>query len=357
MEIFTYLFGAGASAKALPTVADMPRELASYNESLISHRKKYPVMGEFKRINMPETKDKVLTNLINDLKELISDLRYSSSIDTLARKFYLTNDMGRLIKLKALIDNFFHYKQFKNPVDPRYDSLFATVLKGGKEENIILPDNIRILTWNYDLQIDHSMANFCRNKESNRVQEFLQVYPNQGLNNLNLDKFSVVKLNGTVGGEIINDEYVNYEFDLSLSMNLPEYILPLILDDLLIRYNRLSTFTGNHPSILYSWENDELSKKIRQTASDISQHTTYLIVVGYSFPIFNRPIDTAIINNMNGLKKVYIQSKEDTISDVVLRFKAISPRFSEISEQFRVMKITDEHEFYIPPEYKWKFHD
>ena len=39
------------------------------------------------------------------------------------------------------------------------------------------------------------------------------------------------------------------------------------------------------------------------------------------------------------LKKVYIQSKEDTINDVVMRFRAIS-------ESFPVMKITDEHEFY-----------
>jgi len=33
-----------------------------------------------------------------------------------------------------------------------------------------------------------------------------------------------------------------------------------------------------------------------------------LIVIGYSFPYFNREIDREIIANMNNLKKVYFQS-------------------------------------------------
>lgn len=160
----------------------------------------------------------------------------------------------------------------------------------------------------------------------------------------------MVKLNGTIGGRILNDKYYNPEFDLSMDTSFQTDILPLIIEDLLIRYYELSGLPNKYASILYSWENEELSKKIRQTAKDISQHTTFLIVIGYSFPIFNRPIDRAIINNMSRLKKVYIQSKKETIKDVVLRFKAISERPD-------VEEITDEHEFYIPPEYKWAFHD
>lgn len=350
MEIFTYLFGAGASAKALPTVADIPLELIRYHDRLKTISKKYLRDEKFNGLTIQETKKEVLNKLTDDLKELFLACKNSSSIDTLARKFYLTNDMKSLTKLKALIDNFFLYEQLNNRVDQRYDSLFAAILKGGKGENIELPNNIRILTWNYDLQIDHSMANFYSNKQSKNVQEFLQVYPSQDLSNLNLDKFSVVKLNGTIGGEITNEEYVNIEFDLSITMNLQKDVFPLVLDNLLIRYYRLSRFIDNYASILYSWENDELSKNIRQTAKSISQHTTFLIVIGYSFPIFNRPIDSAIINNMRSLRKVYIQSKKETIKDVVLRFKAISERPD-------VEEITDEHEFYIPPEYKWVFHD
>lgn len=357
MEIFTYLFGAGASAKALPTVANIPLELIRYHDRLKTISKKYLRDEKFNGLTIQETKIEVLNKLTDDLKELFSACKNSSSIDTLARKYYLTNDMKSLTKLKALIDNFFLYEQLNNRVDQRYDSLFAAILKGGKGENIKLPNNIKILTWNYDLQIDSSMANFHSNKNNDDIQKFLQIYPNRDLNYPDIDKFSAVKLNGTIGGRILNDKYYYPEFDLSMDKSLQTDILPLIIEDLLIRYYELSRLPNKYASILYSWENEELSKKIRQTAKDISQHTTYLIVIGYSFPIFNRPIDSEIINNMSRLKKVYIQSKEDTISDVVLRFKAISQRFSENSKQFPLMKITDEHEFYIPPEYIWKFHD
>lgn len=164
MEIFTYLFGAGASAKALPTVADIPLELIRYHDRLKTISKKYLRDEKFNGLTIQETKKEVLNKLTDDLKELFLACKNSSSIDTLARKFYLTNDMKSLTKLKALIDNFFLYEQLNNRVDQRYDSLFAAILKGGKGENIELPNNIKILTWNYDLQIDSSMANFHNKK-------------------------------------------------------------------------------------------------------------------------------------------------------------------------------------------------
>lgn len=66
----------------------------------------------------------------------------------------------------------------------------------------------------------------------------------------------------------------------------------------------------------FAWENDSRyfhkysghAKNI-ETAEMIAAETEILVVIGYSFPVFNREIDVLIFNRMRNLKKVYIQDK------------------------------------------------
>jgi hypothetical protein len=45
-------------------------------------------------------------------------------------------------------------------------------------------------------------------------------------------------------------------------------------------------------------------------AERIATNTEILVVIGYSFPIFNREIDNRLFRKMDNLKKVYIQDKQ-----------------------------------------------
>ena len=67
----------------------------------------------------------------------------------------------------------------------------------------------------------------------------------------------------------------------------------------------------------YAWEskvnNHEFQSPLVQTAilnaEKIAEMTDILVVIGYTFPLFNRTIDNALISKMKHLTKVYIQDK------------------------------------------------
>ena len=53
--------------------------------------------------------------------------------------------------------------------------------------------------------------------------------------------------------------------------------------------------------------NVDLSNATLQKAIEVAEQTDILIVIGYSFPIFNDPIDRTILGKMP-VKEIYVQS-------------------------------------------------
>ncbi len=70
------------------------------------------------------------------------------------------------------------------------------------------------------------------------------------------------------------------------------------------RNNRLLKFAWENLNPDYSLKKDDCLEK----ALLIAERTQILVIIGYSFPGFNREIDKKIFNKMLGLKKIYIQS-------------------------------------------------
>src|SRR5208283_3946235 len=86
---------------------------------------------------------------------------HHASVDTLAKKFYLKGDDSSLRKLKAVLSAFLIVRQERKPVEKRYDSFFASVLYRDKvTRELQIPSNIRILTWNYDTQLEKAFYGF-----------------------------------------------------------------------------------------------------------------------------------------------------------------------------------------------------
>jgi hypothetical protein len=52
-----------------------------------------------------------------------------------------------------------------------------------------------------------------------------------------------------------------------------------------------------------------------------TKNTEILVIIGYSFPFFNREVDRQILNSMLKLEKVYIQAPDAT--DLAERFEAV----------------------------------
>jgi len=102
------------------------------------------------------------------LEWLLGEARFHETIDTLAKYYYLTGNAESLIRLKKALITYFVLQQLcvlqTNPLhnapspiekllDRRYDSFIATIATRDRS-GFKLPGNIKILTWNYDLQLE-----------------------------------------------------------------------------------------------------------------------------------------------------------------------------------------------------------
>lgn len=327
MTKITYLLGAGASAHSLPTVAGFPKAI-EYVGSLVKKHEKLPW--------------EVQQMFLDKLSWLHVESQNHASVDTFARKLYLTRQIQKLNELKALLDCFFVIYQLIKNLDPRYDAFFAAILAGGGDTDIRLPENLNIISWNYDFQLELAAYNFYKTNDLNHLEKTLSMFPNsRNTFNANLKGFNIVKLNGTSGGLISSTHFIRKQF-LHLLKNEHE---SKISESIKNYYDTISDENYNS-SILFAWEKNEISNRSRQIALDIAHETEILVVIGYSFPTFNREIDKEVLNSMQSLRKIIIQSPSETIDGVALRLKSLmSYSFDNIERNI------DKNEFFIPFEF------
>ncbi len=349
----TYLLGAGASANRIPVVEAFNGVLSGfiqYINKLSLPDRKYT--GDNSEI--PVTKSMLKDRFIHEANELYREIISHASIDTYARKLHLLRADQKLRRLKALTSIFLIFRHITEGYDIRYDIFLATVL--GLDTNktdIILPQKMQILTWNYDFQLEMAAANFFRNNSITKVQELLNINPRQSKIQIDQDSnfFSVIKLNGSASGYLDNDKYRPMEFSLALiDKNNLEEITGLIEE--LLSYYYWFTFPPSSATsnIMYAWEKDSQPSQLRDFATKKIIDTTVLVIIGYSFPTFNRQVDKALLKEMPLLKNVYIQAKSKSIKGIYDRFVALlgRDRLKEIEAPHLIEVKKNDEEFYIP---------
>src|SRR5690242_11463647 len=110
MKKIVYLLGAGASYNSVPIVDFMPQRLNVFLEII----KELSVDG----VDYPNEYLKNVDKSIiwNELNDLLAEIEFYGTPDTLARKFYVAATTGRnwekLEKLKNLLTTFFIFEQF-----------------------------------------------------------------------------------------------------------------------------------------------------------------------------------------------------------------------------------------------------
>lgn len=102
--------------------------------------------------------------------------------------------------------------------------------------------------------------------------------------------------------------------------------------ELIIKDGELISFAWENLNEDYSFKENE----VLSNALSVAEKTEILVIIGYSFPIFNREIDRKIIEIMK-IQKVYIQDKEpEKIKSIMINaFKAFQP-------------IDDQHNLQVP---------
>jgi hypothetical protein len=379
MANITYLFGAGASANVIPVVNNMKTRFQEIITYLTANKRSKFNDGAYE--TFPEkfrTYNHLLDSMIDDLEWLAKECYRHQTIDTLAKKYYLTGN-DDLLRLKKTLIIYFTIEQllgipssplgeytFNKSAELRYDSFFASVLQKEEDNSISVKNNLKILTWNYDLQIELALKNYI-DKPISRIKELYNIYPNnQTISSdeqiiIPKDAFSALKINGNalLSNPTIIDEYnVKSVFDNHNKFMSQRTLLGEILEE----YSLVSTMNSGKnlkESLLYfnfSWESDtSFTNKYKsydyhiRAAEQIARQTKYLVIVGYSFPVFNREIDQTIIDSMQKLEKVYIQDPRcETIQSTFRNgFQILEDRLEQgVRVEFQLEKNVDQ--FLIP---------
>lgn len=342
----TYLFGAGASYQSMPLVGSFCDRLNIYLDFL-------------RRIGSKQS-------FIDHNKDLLRAVKSHLSFDTYFKKLFhqkdqqISIDRGKyLIYMYFLFEHLIDTNEFSEVgrkmtpsitkdfgCDPRYDALIAGLLKPLSQKSEFYW-NINFLTWNYDLNLSYSLYNFLSRGVS------LQSFLNTGAESTNAFNFSeqvkVVHLNGFIN---------SIEFPGSLgchsSSSLRERFLRLITN-----FGNESHVKEYTASLKFSWEsikdNGSMPNFIKE-ASDAIRRSRHIIVIGYSFPLYNRLFDLELLSqeNLDGKYITILDPNSKEIKNLLhsdFGFPDLeNPQASDFSGAPAIYTSISKESFFIPPQ-------
>ncbi|HSY60332.1 MAG TPA: hypothetical protein VK796_00595 [Cytophaga sp.] len=289
---FTYYLGAGASAQALPTVLKLPESFRALANEI--------------RIN-----DKIDSTYLDAKKFYADRLEWLATnsekygtIDTFAKFLYLRNSTD-FEHLKKTINFFFALRQGLDGYrDPRALIFLTTVMKIDQ----FFPPNINIISWNYDFQIELAAEEFRKESFATlRTGGFrhsppvILYYPNVGAGTSR--EFQLIHLNGIAG--LFRDEVTNVR--KSHLHNTP-------FKDINDFFEKTEARAQHSRVLSFAFEAEEAEQRLTY-AKQLVQNTDILVVIGYSFPYFNRDIDKAIFEMLKENKRLKIIYFQNPILD------------------------------------------
>lgn len=338
-----YYLGAGASygkrddgkkiTEGIPVVAEIPEQFALFRDCIATTA--IPTDGEMVFQQTYRTTasniDSARRDMLYDIDQMLNGIQEHATIDTYARKLYLTGKKREFQKLKSVLCAFFVWVQLEYKPDGRYDTFLANVLEEGSLE---LPNEISIISWNYDSQIETAYKAYNPNKKLPLFEKNIQ-----GEWPLITNKGRIIKINGSATFEDKSTlRYIEADAE-----NMPAALQMIeFYHDSQIDTSGIGLDFNTHLS--FAWENSVNDEKIKETLTNTTEDTEVVVVIGYSFPFFNRVTDRYIFSKMPKLKKVYVQ---DINPDAVIQaIHAVLPSDRKIA----VEPIKACGQFYLPAE-------
>ena len=335
-----YYIGAGASygarkngliVEGIPVVAEIPAEFDAFKrfveDAEIPHE-------DISFQDLYRTGHDDVENakrfMLHDINSLIEGIKEHATIDTYARKLYLTKRNRDLERLKSLLCCFLLWEQLEHKPDGRYDTFLANVLDS---ETLNIPESISFISWNYDSQIESAFRTYKLNTglavfEKNTVGPW-PMLPKSG---------RVFKVNGSATFA-----------DMDMVSMIREYDNTSTAIQLIQLYSNSMADTSSmgfqfKTHLSFAWEVSVNSNNMMRSLQETTKDTEQVVVIGYSFPFFNRVTDREIFKIMPKLKKVYVQ---DINPDAVIQaIHAVLPSDRKIA----VEPIKACGQFYLPAE-------
>jgi hypothetical protein len=355
MANVTYLLGAGASCKCLPTYANFSSRLIQFRNSL-----------QATITDLDPDQKSAIRQILSLCDMLIAEFSFHNTPDTIAKKYFHLREGGKkqLEHLKIILVLYFMFEQSisdtfisntpvlktdnKSQLDKRYDTFIAAILEPIYGE-IKLRSNFSILTWNYDLQFELAFKNYD-NQSIIDTKTAVQCIPSyrslESEYKFERNKFSIINFNGIAYNKLKEDGDSPFEHFYNSRLD--------IVKELLKHFTEMNTsevlLTGKG-LLNFAWERDKsfpypknALDQILSSALEVADRTEVLVIIGYSFPIFNRDLDAALFSGMKNLRKVYIQSP---IANELK--KTVLDAFAPLNEM-DIVPVTNLDYFHIPHE-------
>ncbi len=309
MKHITYLLGAGASYYSCPIWKEQ-------GQKMIELARKYLAPDKCNFENRPSLKSEK-EEILWDIGHFGLKAEKYGTIDTYARKLFLNQSHSDLSRLKTAVSIFFTlwhladdftFKSRKiggdiinfEEIDRRYISLLAAITESKNNKDVFIKDNIRFVTWNYDLQLEFAFKAFNHDSLSlEYISQNLRFRCKTGDNN----PLQICHLNGYHGFYYTDQK--EYDFlTVSKTKDINEILESIGYVSTSERRKQIQI--SNH--INYAWESNPLAEKTRTEANRIFSETDILVIIGYSFPNFNKEIDKMLFDKLKGRQtKIYYQ--------------------------------------------------
>jgi hypothetical protein len=303
----TYLLGAGASYHSIPVVNTLNERMKLFIEMFFepseSNQDGKRPMNIINRISSEfyaEYGDCI--DFLFDFRSTFYEAIEHRTVDTYARKLYLKNEKEKLNDLKRFLALYFAFEQSGEPtkfinnnmkrgyttindniptinhmnniLDYRYDVFFASLLN----EKMEIPDNVNIISWNYDHQLEMGYQNYSGDSIF-QCLERLNVFPREGA-----DSGKVIKLIGSAHQYYDNNKntylYRDEENDIYKSI---------------LKSFSHQALKNRELALNFAWEKGPNQLKAIELAEEILANTDELVIIGYSFPYFNREVDIKLL--------------------------------------------------------------
>lgn len=345
MSEITYILGAGASFQSIPVVNTFNNRLLEFADFLNG-------IGQVKF--MGENRNKFI-RASEAIRNLFEEFSSHQSFDTYFKKqFHLGNDVA-INQGKRLLNLYFTWEHDRSSFAPsssfvatagshfykralfdrRYDALIAGLLKPYRNVAETLC-KINFITWNYDLNLLQSIKNFFAPTAS--FKNFFQKIEKLPFYwNIN-DQISIININGN----FYSSEYNDYE-------NLGNVNGGRIIEDkILSEYFLSESIDLDAERIRFAWEfnNSEVNQLLWHINRNLT-NSKQVIIVGYTFPLYNRIIDSSYMTERLlkfDDKKITVQDPNvENICSTLLETMGVSKTFERI-----ISKKPDCSSFYVP---------
>lgn len=307
----TYILGAGASYQSIPVVKTFPsrfKEFASHIENL--------------RFQEPN----IYTSICHEVVAFANQINSHQSFDTYFKKLFHTKKNDLITSSKRILNLYFLWEHLqhdyetefrkssrlenrrefsendfekRSKVDKRYDALIAGLLQPQKgEAQVFCKTNF--ITWNYDLNLFLSLKNYF--SPDLTIGEFKERISSSEFEWNIENQITVINMNGYFYSKDFDDAN-DFDCDSGFEYKLKQKIYS--------GYFEPKVINEDAELIKFAWESDTINSSV---AKSMIEKSNNIVVVGYTFPLYNRLVDFEYLSHedIGKDKKIIIQDPNST---------------------------------------------